>query len=41
MHCYSPSCNWLSCIDCQLIVSATGAIPTWERYIGEGRNEAR
>lgn len=41
MHCYSSTCDWLSCKDCQLIVSGYGAIPTWERYVAEGRNEAR
>lgn len=39
MHCYSATCNWLRCRDCQVIVSRLGAIPTWERYIAEGRNE--
>lgn len=40
LHCDNGDCDWLTCRECKLIISDNGAIPTWERYVAEGRNES-
>lgn len=40
LHCGFDSCQWLLCRTCQLIISQHAIIPTWERYVAEGREDA-
>jgi hypothetical protein len=40
LHCDSENCDWMVCRDCRYIFSDSGVIPTWERYVAEGRDTA-